>query len=185
MSWTCFVVEKTNKFVESLRRYAGEKKCPGKMTYHNASVKIGVIEWETKWNGMGDDSFPHDDPRWPKKCDYCDYEFVDEDRWQYNRNIVMRCPKTKRKFTLDELPAGAMWYDDWWPGEPGPDGKHLYVRLPCGSTWHLDDSRKLWTRTGVPPLVTASPSILTPGYHGFLQNGVLTGDLDGGRKYPG
>lgn len=57
----------------------------------------------------------------------------------------------------------------------GPD--HLTVNAPEPSGGH-------WTRTGTPPTITASPSILTPRYHGFLQGGVLTDDLDR-RSYPG
>lgn len=40
-----------------------------------------------------------------------------------------------------------------------------------------------WTVNGVPPLLTISPSInMVDRYHGWLQNGVLSDDVDG-RKY--
>jgi hypothetical protein len=197
MPWTCFFVERTNLFAQSLRRFVWSdtgKTCPGvpgPYSYHNASSNyIGHITWDTQYNGKGDDSWPHDDPRWPKKCEKCDYEFQPEDVWQYNLDVIMRCAKTKRKWPMDDLPTGAMWYDDWDGCHRGPDGKSLFCKLPCGTAWCIDYHPKVpggWKRDGVPPLVTASPSILTggsTGYHGFLQNGILTDDLDG-RKYPG
>lgn len=73
------------------------------------------------------------------------------------------------------LPAGAMWTD--------PD-LGLTVRTP-GGDWHVDrpsSSGGRWTRSGDPPRITATPSILfsldrpTVGqrsYHGFLTDGFL------------
>lgn len=42
-----------------------------------------------------------------------------------------------------------------------------------------------WTVSGTPPQITVSPSINMVGsYHGYLQNGVVTDDVDG-RKFEG
>lgn len=94
---------------------------------------------------------------------------------------------------LDEAPAGAMW-NAWWIGREsrvykgpgsfiGPDGIALMVKTP-GGDWFVDgpaNNGPGWTRSGAPPRVTASPSILIPHgrgasrepYHGWLRNGVL------------
>lgn len=100
--------------------------------------------------------------------------------------------------TVDDLPPGAMWFAEWlrdW--ERGFDGRGLLVKLPDGHVWRVDGeatnctrkgdrTHRCWLREGEPPYVTAgkSPDALTcsagagsiqsPGYHGFLQNGVLT-----------
>jgi hypothetical protein len=67
----------------------------------------------------------------------------------------------------------------------------IYVRLPGGSLWNVDarpagdrgygDSG--WTITGTAPRLTASPSIDTGTYHGWLRDGVLSDDCEG-RVYP-
>jgi hypothetical protein len=99
-------------------------------------------------------------------------------------------PVYRRLDTGEEVvgaPPGAMfYYEDIMPeadmthfSNPagGPDGKHLIVVLPDGHWWHIDsiaqNASKPWDRSGVPPNVTARPSILTDTYHGFLTDGVL------------
>jgi hypothetical protein len=65
----------------------------------------------------------------------------------------------------------------------------LFIQLPDG-VWCMDGlasgdpTKKGWTVTGEPPNITVAPSINSnrgnrKGYHGFLQNGVLTDDLEG------
>lgn len=58
----------------------------------------------------------------------------------------------------------------------------ICVVLPNGQWWVVDSLAfsaeqghhgEGWTITGTPPLITATPSISTKGYHGFLENGVL------------
>jgi hypothetical protein len=70
-----------------------------------------------------------------------------------------------------------------WMGKRPP----ISVMLPSGQVWCIDQQasgmKSGWTVTGTIPVLTAAPSILVEGYHGFLQNGVLTDDLDG-RSYP-
>jgi len=88
---------------------------------------------------------------------------------------------------------GAMFYgEDILPQTPnakfpykvGPDGKALVVVLPDNHWWWIDSipgNGGKWERTGIPPNVTARPSILThkgeggkeQSYHGFLTDGVL------------
>lgn len=99
------------------------------------------------------------------------------------------------------LPPGAMWYASEsyseGVGNPGPDGRHLYVMTP-GGMWGIDGSaanctrpteRKqhhCWVRHGEPPNVTIDKNGETCGcgcsigvpypdmkYHGFLRNGYL------------
>jgi hypothetical protein len=109
----------------------------------------------------------------------------------------------------DHLP-GDMWYAPYykedWAGTPdqigNPEGRFLSdrylredfnkrdpicIRLPDGHIWCIDqkstNSLEGWQISGEVPNLTASPSILSPGYHGWLQNGVLSDDLEG-RAYP-
>lgn len=101
--------------------------------------------------------------------------------------------------TRDDLPPGAMWWEpypyEFWG--VGLDGRSLLVKLPDGHIWHVDSqannctrpgdkTHRCWLREGEPPYVTAGKtpdaltcaagagSIMTPGYHGFLRDGVLT-----------
>lgn len=64
----------------------------------------------------------------------------------------------------------------------------LMVCLPNGTFWCIDTVPRKgdsgWTVTGSPPNITVWPSIYNaPGtpraYHGFLTNGVLSGDVEG------
>lgn len=84
-----------------------------------------------------------------------------------------------------------------------PDGHHFYggrmlsrfywetwsrirppicVVLPNGEQWEMDrksSNGEGWQVSGAWPNLTCSPSIAAKGYHGFLQNGAFTPDLDG------
>lgn len=194
----CFWVVETGTSRHSLRRYRGtgeatDAKCPGPAGYHDASVRVEG-EWavvrspEGYIQALPDDTIPHSDPRWPKTCDGCGYAFVDTDHWQVNIHEAWARADTGEivGWGLYELPAGAMWDAKWMPaGYHGPDGMALTVQLPDRSAWCVDgptsDStaaeRRGWTRTGdpqaIPPTVSATPSILTPTYHGFLTAGKL------------
>lgn len=174
----CFLIEPQPMAEASLRRFTfKEKPCPAHPDWgHNASVDIGLAPFPlSEFTGAGRDDIPHDDPRWPTHCE-CGYAFEPEDQWQHNLN---RCflpqGKAEPMFSLPNAPPGAMWYSDWWP-QKGPDGRALTVRTP-GGDWLIDaparNSNTPWTRTGVPPKVTAHPSILVGEYHGWLRDGVL------------
>lgn len=201
----CFWVYETGSSHHSLRRYrsrvydetdpsvAREAVCPGAPGYHNATASLEG-EWavvrtpEGYIAALDDDSIPHDDPRWPTKCEACDYAFVDDDAWQVNISEAWARNDTGETvgWGLYKLPAGAMWDAKWMPASyHGPDGMALTVQLPDGTAWCVDGpssestatERRGWTRTGdpqaIPPTVSATPSILTPAYHGFLTAGKL------------
>lgn len=133
--------------------------------------------------------WPHDDPRWPTHCE-CGYAFTADDEWQLFYERLYRDPRDGREYGLRDAPTGAMWDATWLADireytERSPDGRILHLMLPDGTEWNIDSKAQNgpgWTRTGEPPRVSASPSILSPGYHGFLRDGVLTDDLEG-RRY--
>jgi hypothetical protein len=60
----------------------------------------------------------------------------------------------------------------------------IFIVLPGGAEWSPDclssESGQGWTVTGELPAISVSPSVHQIGrYHGFVQNGVLTDDLEG------
>ncbi|HEY3499633.1 MAG TPA: hypothetical protein VGK73_33310 [Polyangiaceae bacterium] len=182
----CFMIEPTDQAEQSLRRYASGSKCPGPWGYHNASAAIGVVPYPPS-EYSGDGKLGHDfegDPRWPTHC-VCGYEFVAGDERQDNRERLYRRPDTGESYTLNKAPAGAMWWADWYAsfGFVGADGRTLCVMLPparsAGDHWCVDgranNSTEIpgWKRTGSAPDFSATPSIRTPHYHGFLVNGWL------------
>lgn len=182
----CFWCEPADSAQESLRRFVYSSKvgtlCTARWGYHNASVIVGDVPWAKEHNGEGlmADEKKRLDPLWPKAC-ACGYVFEESDEWQHNFERYYRRADTGALILLREPPAGAMW-DAYWMGEGfrGPDGKSLTVVLPDGTPWNVDGPSRNngvlgpgWKRTGAVPKVTARPSILTPGYHGFLTDGVL------------
>ena len=101
---------------------------------------------------------------------------------------------------------GDMWYAPWYIEKDGVPCSYLteeykrdwmskrlplVVMLPCKEGF-LVDSRCMvngkmldhgWKVTGEVPNITVSPSINFIGrYHGWLQNGILSDDIEG-RKY--
>jgi hypothetical protein len=193
----CFVLEPTDKVRLELRRYNGSEAagCPDPVwKYHNANVLFtapdGSDSWPLRMSGEHDgctasyenEAPPHDDPRWPTKCDKCDYLFAEKDYWQVFQNRLYRRADTGELYTPRNAPPGAM-YDaaSWYPPSfgRGPDGRALIVCLPPGGGddyWFVDgpsSNGNGWTRTGEWPNVTANPSILTRNYHGFLRAGWL------------
>jgi hypothetical protein len=174
------MVEDSEVFWRYLRRYVGDH--PGGWTceegWHQAKAPIEDIPatWQVKEGrrymaDVSGDLWPHDDPRWPKTCEKCSFEFRDTDPWQLFHDNPYRLPDGSLK-TLIDLPPGAMWWARWY------SPPHLYVMLPPGryDYWDIDgpsSSGGHWTRAGEPPNVTVSPSIMTPRYHSFLTGGVL------------
>lgn len=140
---------------------------------------------------------PHDDPRWPTRCDTCDYVFAEDDQWQDWQDLLYRRSDTGDLVTLRDAPPGASW-DAWWlPNSwAGPDGIHLMVRCPNGHDWHVDGQARNCTRPGEPhqcwvrhgdprdchvtvdkagdTCAAGAGSILAGDYHGFLHDGTLT-----------
>lgn len=181
----CFWCEPADSAQESLRRFVFSSKegalCTGRWGYHHASVILGSVPWKKEHNGEGNipDLELKKDPRWPKMCE-CGYEFTDKDEWQHNFNRHYQRSDGGGLILLGEPPVGAMWDAYWMKDFVGPDGKSLVVVLPDGTPWNVDGPSRNngvlgpgWTRTGTVPKVTARPSILTPGYHGFLTDGEL------------
>ena len=174
-----FWLEPVDSIERDLRRYKSGSTCPLPWTYHNKSVVIGR-DFKPRPGGDRDgyetqETKPEDfegDPRWPSHCD-CGYAFQPNDTWQVNDERLYKGDPSGELYTLRHAPAGAMW-DAWWMGASsrGPDGIALVVRIPCGGDWAVDDG---WTRTGNPRtgLVTVSPSIQSPTYHGHLWDGYL------------
>lgn len=206
MSVTCFWLEPTDRCRYALRRYVSGGTCLGKYGYHNAQEPLG--ETATVWkDNDGHKSYSVDlkvedfanDPRWPTKCAYCDYEFCDADSRQIFFDLLYHRPDTGEEMTLRDAPPGAMWNAWWLPDAyQGFDGRALTVKCPDGHEWLIDgrasncalpDDRehRCWLREGEPPKITVGKagvgrtcgagggSIQTPGsYHGFLTNGVFT-----------
>lgn len=185
MTWTVFLIERTARARESLRRYAAGD-CPATgHALHDASVVLGEIDYpDDGYNGRGADDLPHDDPRWPIAC-ACGRPFTDADTWQHNINRLYSGGDWVG--VLREAPTGAMWDAEWLHGwHAGADGKSLVLKLPDRRDWMMDGpasngtpDQPGWVRTGTLPTITARPSIGSDGYHGFLTDGVLSDDLDG------
>ena len=222
MATQCFLVKPTLNCFLWLRRYSDKSKrpgMPGEHSYHQNWTPIGVMENGYKLvhgDGLSEDArlvessedrtylahnfeeIGHEDPRWPRKCEKCDYEFTENDlNWQ-NFTSRMYVAGDGRSWPQRELPAGAMYFEDWLPRNFYWDNKrdpHLIVILPNGIEWNVDSrannctmpndrTHRCWSRTGEAPKVTAGKqqptcaagagSILAGSYHGFLQNGELT-----------
>jgi hypothetical protein len=166
----CFLVTPTGRDARYLRRYAHASDCP-QGSYHNALVRIP--DGASKVAIRAPTARQRRDPRWPTECG-CGYRFAADDEWQVFRSGIYAA-QDGRRWPMQDLPPGAMWYADWMRFE-GPDGRCLMVRLPDLRDWAIDGpatSGGGWERTGEPPDVSANPSIMTDGYHGFLTDGVL------------
>lgn len=207
----CFLIEEADKSAVYLRRYfcsdkdKSENPCPDRYGYHNAvtliatsavryggprphfpNMKMKYVQIDgQEVEQLSGDRWPHDDPRWPTTCT-CGYVFAEDDTWQLNFDTLYRRVDNGEEFTVRDAPAGSLWNAEWLKSEKrvGPDGLNLMLRLPGGGDWNIDgpsNNGPGWTRSGTPPLLTVTPSILAHGdtphldcyYHGFLTNGVL------------
>lgn len=177
---TCFLIVATDRHRVKLRRWAADADCPSRPSGpHEAGAVVGEERHESHPT-CGDDParFPHDDPRWPSKCDHCGAPFAPSDAWQvFYEGVYARADGAPGEHYLRSLTPGAMYDATWLDHQRGPDGRSLILQLPDGRPWHIDGpstNGNGWTRTGEAPRITARPSILTPGYHGWLTDGVLT-----------
>lgn len=196
---TCFLITPINQVYRSLRRYTASDalRCPAHAAWgHSASFTLlddlAPLTRDERGFMVNEDVFPADDPRWPSRCDACGYEFqpgdprvVDYDEIYLTPDgvFVHTRPARQRIGNVEPAPAGAMWHAPWMADAwHGPDGRALYLRLPDGHDWFIDGPSRSgggWERTGEPPRLTARPSIASPGYHGWLTDGVLSADLEG------
>lgn len=108
---------------------------------------------------------------------------------------------------LSSFGGGTMWYCPWYhdPNDPSDiadlESGHTrlflsehYIRdwarirppimvlCPNGSMWCVDQKSSNgngWTVTGEIPNITAMPSIVVPGYHGWLKDGEFSEDIEG------
>jgi hypothetical protein len=69
------------------------------------------------------------------------------------------------------------YWRDWSAKRPP-----ICIVGPNGEEWEIDRKASNgdgWTVTGEWPNITCSPSIVLRGYHGFLQGGQFTDDVEG------
>lgn len=197
-----YFLEATEQERHWLRRFvfSDQSKCLGKDGYHNAMFLLGDadIVWTTTHGStqrfIADRSHsqpPESDPRWPVKCDSCDYRFTDKDQYQLFGHQLYKRQDTGEIMTIEDAPPGALWYGIWWK-PTAPDGHVLMAKCPGGHDWNIDGcasncdkpddkEHRCWVRHGEPPLITVDKngntckagagSILTPSWHGYLRNG--------------
>jgi hypothetical protein len=185
----CFLLTPTNRVTLRLRRFTfsdSKNLCSaGPMNGHDSGnpfpMDDGTPTWPARMSPEGyyesyeDVGPPHDDPRWPTVCEQCGCALPADTIFQVFLDPVYRRADTGEEVSLRSAPPGAMYWADWHSGT----APHLHVVLPPNGGydyWDVDGPAKSggkWTRTGEPPDVTASPSILTPHYHGFLRAGWL------------
>lgn len=200
MSATCFLIEPTTRRRVWLRRLhlgAHVHEC-SVYGYHDARTLVGDFDLDADLPPP--EEFPAD--RWPTAC-ACGYRFGDGDlRQVFDLLLYRRADGTGDSFTLQDRTPGMMWFAPWYwnPAKEnyrrrgGPFlSEHfwrdhadrrppLVVVCPNGQEWCPDrpsTNGTGWTVTGEAPRITCAPSIVVPGYHGFLRDGVFTADIEG------
>jgi hypothetical protein len=193
MDVKAFFLERSGRQRRYLRRYHSSEPL-SKGHFHNAMVLIDTVADSNNVIRMGRGKFAGD-PRWPTKCETCDYQFSDADAAQVFYASLYRRTDTGEEMTLHDAPPGAIWDAHWlhdMKGMVGPDGLSLVAVCPGGSHWHIDGRasnctlpgdlvHKCWVRHGTPPDLTVDKngltcaagagSIATPNWHGFLRSG--------------
>ena len=191
MPTECFLIEPTDTANLRYRRFTYDRDCPTNPGGgHHAEVRgqdAPIVLTERGYI----DTIPADpfDPEWRQVTTCaCGYAFVDTDPYQviqdrYYVDIV------GSRFSIRSTgpfaaPPGAMWRLPWYEDTDwvGPEGHSYMLRLPDKTDWAMDGPARdggRWTRTGVAPKLTAMPSIKSPGYHGWLTDGVLSDDIEG------
>lgn len=188
MPWPCFLVHRTNRWRHSLRRYSTES-CPLPHKYHDAQIVHGE---PTEGEGSAISRLVTDEEKislpWPTKCP-CGYTFADADFWQHFPDLLFTDDAGSIECPLRELKPGAILEAPWLGYRPLSHtgtyvGPHLLVVLPGSplNIWNVTGPAQNgpgWCVDGAPPMLTVSPSIKTPRYHGHLIDGCLSLDLDG------
>jgi hypothetical protein len=172
MPWPCFLIEEADPRVEYLIFHKADDG------YHRSVVAVlEGVEWDDK---------PDDPPDgWPTACPRCGVEMSRSERSMMGTRSWRRPGEDETRPDQHDWGAGAMFDASEWAAESwrGADGRCWGVVLPPagrGDFWLIDGpaaSGERWTRTGEAPVLTVTPSILTPRYHGHLTAGVLTGSL--------
>lgn len=195
----CFMLQDTGHQRNWLRRYEGSPCLESVHKYHDTRILLGDTP-------QGIEPIVPQDLDWPTTCIVCGFVFPDDTPKQmFNQNLYQR-EDTGEVIILQDAPPGAMWYcpdylDSYtsgyrdWPelGQPNSGilsvhyfrdhfGKRdpLTVVCPDGKLWVIDapsSSGMGWATMGDAPNITASPSINTGTYHGFLQNGFFSDPL--------
>jgi hypothetical protein len=184
-----WIAEPTGACRLSLRRFRYRESDDGH--WHNAAT---VIDEDAPVTAPGPDGskpaadgrIPHDDPRWPSHC-ACGEAFAGDDRWQVNELDWHQGSGGRFAWgtgSWEGLP-GAMIRAPWADREPDNGCPAYVIFLPNGSTWCTRDRAATpgaalgpqWTVTGVPPLITVSPSIddrdPSRPWHGWIRAGEL------------
>lgn len=193
-----FLIERTGTSRYCLRIFdsKGGNGCPGGHYHQAFSEPVGETQDDpkSKYLCTNPPEIPKDDPRWPAKCEKCDYQFKPEDVRQVWGDALYRRVDSGELKLLEDMPAGAVWCEEWYEDwMPGPDGQSWACKLPDGTDWNIDgrannctrpnEKHHCWVREGVAPdfnvgkggntCAAGAGSIATPGYHGFLRNGWL------------
>lgn len=212
MSTPCFLLEPTDDARRWLRRYVSTDHaawtCAEGWHEARALIENGTVVPGDHPGTVRDEEDVEayaGDPRWPTHCEQgCGYAFTEDDHRQLFTRRIYRVAavmpgaalQVGEILTLEDAPAGAMWYADWigeWA--QGPDGRSLVAVVPGGHQWMIDGqasnctrpgdrTHKCWVRHGTPPDVTVDKngetcaagagSIMANGYHGFLRGGAFT-----------
>ena len=93
------------------------------------------------------------------------------ERERAGKNVMIKLADRGRPF------LSVHYWRDWSHIRPP-----ICVVCPNGEQWEIDrpsSNGDGWQVTGDLPNITCSPSIVVPGYHGFLQNGRFTPDIEG------
>lgn len=162
MSVECFLIAPSDRARVWLRRFLRDNEgqpCPGSYGYHNAMVRLAAeAPLRIAEDGTFDVTTPEiadDDPRWPTKCNECDFVFADDEKRQVHTETIW-IAGDGREMILRDAPAGAM-FDAFWMrgwGSVNGDGPAWTVVLPGGSpdgrtrTWHIGSEASNCTRKG-------------------------------------
>lgn len=167
------------------------------MDIERAEVRSRLREFDSFGRLPADVGVGKDDPRWPTRCDRCDYVFGPADRKNINCQIMRRRTDTGALIERYGMPVGAVWEEDIRENPPlGFDGRALIVMTPEGEwrpdrrasncTRPTDTVHRCWVRHGRPEdgtmhvdkagdtCTAGAGSIIIGSFHGFLHNGHLT-----------